>query len=140
LNADAATFYDRVAHVIDGDMLDVMVEAKRIRIRILDVDAPEHAQPYGLRSRQSLIALCVGEAAQVDWHKHDRNGRLLAYVRCNGSDAGAEQVRQGMALGLRALCAVRLAAVRDRSRARAARRGLWATAQPVPPWEWRKHQ
>ena len=26
-----------------------------------------------------------------------KTGRLVAYVRCNGTDAGAEQVRQGMA-------------------------------------------
>jgi len=55
LNADAATLHGRVAHVVDGDTLDVIVQDKRVRIRILDIDAPERAQPYGLRSRQSLI-------------------------------------------------------------------------------------
>jgi endonuclease YncB( thermonuclease family) len=91
LNAGAATLYGQVVHVVDGDTLDVIVQKKRIRVRILDIDAPERDQPIGHRSRQSLIPLCSGEAAQVDGEKHDRNGRMLAHVRCNGVDAGSEQ-------------------------------------------------
>ena len=68
-HANAATLAGRVAHVVDGDTLDVMVQDKRVRIRILDIDAPEHAQPYGHRFRQSLIAICGGESAQLDGHK-----------------------------------------------------------------------
>jgi endonuclease YncB( thermonuclease family) len=70
--AEAATLHGRVTHVVDGDTLDVVVKETRVRVRILDIDAPEYAQPYGHRSRQSLIALCGGEAAQIDGHKHDR--------------------------------------------------------------------
>ena len=123
--------------MVDGDTLDVIVQGKRIRVRILDIDAPEHAQPYGHRSRQSLIALCGGEAAQVDVDKHDRNGRLLAYVRCNGSEAGAEQVRRGMAWVFVRYAPAGSPLYAVEAEARAARRGLWATLQPVAPWEWR---
>ena len=59
------TLQGRVTHVVDGDTLDVIVQGKRIRVRILDIDAPEHAPTIGHRSRQSLIAVCGGEAAQV---------------------------------------------------------------------------
>jgi endonuclease YncB( thermonuclease family) len=126
-----------VAHVVDGDMLDVIAGGKRLRVWILDIDAPEQAQPYGHRSRQSLIALCGGESAQFDGNKQDRNGRVLASVRCNGVDAGAEQVRRGMAWVF-----VRYAPPQSplhalEAEARAAGRGLWPTLQPVPPWEWR---
>jgi len=137
LNAEAVTLHGRVTHVVDGDTLDVIVEGKRIRLRILDIDAPEHAQPYGLRSRQALIAICGGESAQIDGHKHDRNGRLLARVRCNGTDAGTEQVRQGMAWVFVRYAPADSALYAIEQDARAARRGLWATLQPVPPWEWR---
>jgi micrococcal nuclease len=86
-------------------------------------DALEQKQPDGHRSRQSLIALCGGgAAAQVDGSRQDRNGRVLAHVRYNGLDAGAEQVAPLYAV---------------EAETRAARRGLWATLQPVPPWEWR---
>ena len=137
LNAQAATLHGRVTHVVDGDTLDVIVKETRVRVRLLDIDAPEHAQPYGLRSRQSLIALCGGEPAQIDGDKHDRNGRMLAHVRCNGTDAGAEQVRQGMAWVFVRYAPADSPLYAIEAEARAARRGLWATAQPVPPWQWR---
>jgi len=66
----------------------------------------------------------------------DRYGRTVARVECGGVDASAEQVRAGMAWaftryltdpGLRDL----------KAEARSAGRGLWADAQPLPPWEWR---
>jgi len=97
VHLQAATLNGRVTRVVDGDTLDVVVQGSRIRVRIRDIDAPERGQPYGHRSRKTLIALCGGEAAQLDGNKHDRNGRLLAHVRCNGTDAPAEQVRRGMA-------------------------------------------
>jgi endonuclease YncB( thermonuclease family) len=116
LCAHVDTFDARVAHVVDGDTLDVIAAGKRIRVRILDIDAPEQKQPYGDQSRQSLIAICGGESAQLDGHKHDRSGRLLARVRCNGIDAGAEQVRQGNGPGIRAPRAGAVAALCYRGR------------------------
>ena len=100
-------------------------------------DAPEHAQPYGHGSRQSLIALCRGEAAHVDGYNHDPNGRMLAHVRCNGVDTGAEQVRRGMAWVFVRYAPADSPLYAIEEEAQATRRGLWATLQPVPPWEWR---
>ena len=119
-------------------MLDVIAEGKRLRVWILDIDAPEQAQPYGHRSRQSLIALCGGESAQFDSNKQDRNGRLLARVRCNGIDAGAEQVRGGMAWVFVRYAPADSPLYAIEQEARGAQRGLWATLQPIPPWEWRR--
>jgi endonuclease YncB( thermonuclease family) len=138
LNANAVTLDGRVTHIVDGDTLDVIVQGERIRVRILDIDAPESSQPDGHRSRQSLIAICGGESARLDGNKHDRNGRLLAHVRCNGTDAGAEQVRRGMAWVFVRYAPADSPLYAVEAEARAARRGLWATMQPVPPWEWRK--
>jgi endonuclease YncB( thermonuclease family) len=115
----------------------VIIEGKRIRVRILDIDALEQKQPYGHRSRQSLTAICGGEAATVDGTRHDRNGRMLARVLCNGTDAGAEQVRLGMAWVFVRYAPADSPLYAIEQEARAARRGLGATLQPVPPWEWR---
>jgi endonuclease YncB( thermonuclease family) len=50
--------------------------------------------------------------------------------------AVAEQVRRGMAWGVRPLRqGSSLYPLQER--ARAAQLGLWADAAPVPPWEWR---
>ena len=82
---------------VDGDTLDVLVQGRRIRVRLVEIDAPEQDQMGGIRSRQSLISICSGELASVEPTGKDRNGRVLARVICNGTDANAEQVRRGMA-------------------------------------------
>ena len=137
ISVQAATLDGRVAHVVDGDTLDVIVEEKRIRVRIFDIDAPEQKKPYGHRSRQSLFAICGGESAQIEGDKQDRNGRMLPHVRGDGTDAGAEQLRRGMAwvFGRYAPAGSPLYAIEQE--ARAARRGLWATIGPVLPLGWR---
>jgi len=61
----------------------------------------------------------------------------LRTVRCDGSDAGAEQVRQGMAWVFVRYAPADSPLYVIQEEARAARRGLWATLQPVPPWQWR---
>ena len=67
----------------------------------------------------------------------DRYGRTVAHVSCNGIDANTEQVRAGMAWVFnRYVIDRRLYVLQDE--ARAEHRGLWADAQPVAPWEWRR--
>jgi len=133
----AAQFEARIVHVIDGDTLDLMTANARLRVRLVDIDAPERKQPHGHRSRQSLIAICGGEFARVDTKGRDRDKNMLAVVRCNGTDAGAEQVRLGMAWVIERDAASDSPLHALQAEARAARRGLWADKEPVPPWDWR---
>ena len=135
--ASAAQLQGRVVHVIDGDGLIVLVGEKRVNVRIEHIDAPEKGQPYGTASRQSLIAICGGEVATIQASGKDRNGRTLARVSCNGVDAGAEQVRRGMAWVFERYAPADSLLYAVQAEARAARRGLWAQQEPVPPWKWR---
>jgi endonuclease YncB( thermonuclease family) len=68
----------RVVHVVDGDTLDVLVRGDRVRVRLVEIDAPEKGQPYTNASRQSLIATCGGQFARIEATGKDRNGRTLA--------------------------------------------------------------
>ena len=136
-SASIADHQGRVVHIVDGDTLDVALHKGRVRVRIVDIDAPEDRQPYGHRSRQSLIAICSGEPADLDVKGKDRNGRVLARVTCNGTDAGAEQVRRGMAWVFERYAPTDSPLYAAQLEARVARRGLWSAAAPVPPWEWR---
>jgi endonuclease YncB( thermonuclease family) len=135
--AAEAQFEARIAQVIDGDTLDLVTAKARMRVRLLDIDAPERKQPYGHRSRQSLIAICGGEFARIDTRGRDRDKNMRAVVKCNGTDAGAEQVRLGMAWVIERDAASDSTLHALQAEARAARRGLWADKEPVPPWEWR---
>jgi len=126
----------KVIGIADGDTLTVLVERQQIKVRLVEIDAPETGQAFGNRSKQSLSDLCFNKAATLDDMGRDRYGRTLARVHCDGVDANAEQVRRGMAW-------VYDRYVTDRSlyglqdEAKAARRGLWAEPSPTPPWEWR---
>lgn len=125
-----------VVGVSDGDTLTVLHDQQQIKVRLAEIDAPEKAQAFGSKSKQSLSDMCFGKQAEVTPKARDRYGRTVARVRCDGIDANAEQVQRGMAW-------VYDRYVTDRSlyqlqdEARAARRGLWADSAPVPPWEWR---
>ena len=138
----AALLICSVIGISDGDTLSARCAIggapHTITVRLAEIDAPEKAQPFGSRSKHNLSALCFRRRAQVRPASVDRYGRTVAHVTCEGQDAGAEQVRAGMAWVF-----VRYAAKgsplygleRD---ARAARRGIWAGAEPVAPWEWRR--
>lgn len=111
-------------------------------MRVHGIDAPEKRQAFGERSRQSLAALCFQQQATIRTETRDRYGRTVARVECRGKDASLHQVEKGMAWHY-----VRYSKD-ERLReaellARAGRTGLWAelgtAAEPVAPWEWRRH-
>lgn len=135
--ASADTVTGRVVGISDGDTLTVLVERAQVRVRLVEIDAPEKSQAFGNRSKQSLSDMCFGRDAQIEEKGRDRYGRTLGRVFCNGIDANAEQIRQGMAW-------VYDNYVTDHSlyrlqhKSKAAKRGLWADPSPVPPWEWRR--
>ena len=119
----------RVVHVVDGDTLEVLMSERRVRIRLAEIDAPETGQPYGHRSRQSLIQICGGELARIEGRRTDRDKRVIARVTCNGTDAGEEQVRRGMAWVVDRDAAPDSPVHAVQAEARAARRGLWSEAK-----------
>lgn len=132
-----------VVAIADGDTLTVRCEAQAEQpaqttiIRLAEIDAPEKRQPFGERSKQALAAMCFKKPATVKPQTHDRYGRTVARIDCDGIDANAEMVRSGMAWVFDRYVTDRsLYALQDE--AREAKRGLWADREPVPPWEWRK--
>lgn len=68
----------------------------------------------------------------------DRNGRTLGRVSCNGTDAGTEQVRRGMAWVFQRYAPLGSKLYAVQSKAKAAQRGLWAQREPLPPWDYRR--
>jgi micrococcal nuclease len=127
-----------VIAITDGDTLRALCdEHQQIRVRLADIDAPERKQPFGTRSRQSLAEMCHRKNAEIRIREKDRYGRAIARVKCDGTDANAEQVRRGMAWVYRRYSRDADLLVVE-AEAKAARRGLWIDREPVPPWEWRR--
>jgi len=130
-----------VLSVGDGDSLKARCpqaqDARTLRLRVAEIDAPELRQAFGRQSRQALVALCRRQRAQVEIRARDAYGRSVARVRCQGVDVAQAQVRTGLAWvapgyargdgDLQAL----------ERQARQRRTGLWAQQRPTPPWVYR---
>lgn len=132
----APVFADQVIGIADGDTLTVLHDRKPLKIRLGNIDAPEKKQAFGERSKQSLSDMCYRKDATYIIQNIDRYGRTVAVVRCAGVEVNHAQVERGLAW-------VYAQYNKDGSlptiqaEAKAARRGLWTDAKPIPPWDYR---
>jgi len=132
----AETLIGRVVSVQDGDTLTLRVAGRRVKVRLAGIDAPERDQPFGDKSRRSLSQMTLNRTVNVPVQKIDDYGRTIGAVTVTGSNVEAEQVRRGLAWVYRQYTHdAQLLALE--AEARAVRRGLWADANPTPPWDWR---
>ena len=136
--ATTAAFADSpVLKVIDGDSLIVRSRGREVEVRLAFIDAPEFRQVHGKRARAMLRSLVGRRRVRIEPIDVDVYRRVVARVFVGNHDVNAEMVRRGFAWVRRGFPHPR-GLVRLEDRARAARAGLWANADPVPPWIWRK--
>lgn len=134
---NAETFTAQVIAVLDGDTVIVQQAGKKTTIRLAGIDAPEKLQEFGIASRDALAALVLRKEVRVTAKTVDDYGRVVALLQIGRINVNEEQLRRGMAWEYshyhsdQALIALQ-------AEAQHARRGLWAGAKPVPPWEFRK--
>lgn len=142
----AETLTGRVVGISDGDTITVLDAAnQQHKIRLSGIDSPEKAQPYGQASKQSLSDQVYDRQVSIETSKRDRYGREIGKVLIAGQDANLEQIKRGMAWHYKQYqneqpLDDRLSYTRAEEEARAARRGLWADPEPMPPWEWRRRR
>jgi endonuclease YncB( thermonuclease family) len=135
----AAEFSAVVAGVHDGDTLTVRNGEQSIRIRLSGIDSPEMNQPFGDDARSFTAELALGTTVTVIEEKMDRYGRLVAWVvLADGRNLNHEIVAAGFAWWYRPVSPGNRILAELESDANKKSRGLWAVADPAPPWEWRK--
>jgi endonuclease YncB( thermonuclease family) len=130
----------RVVRVSDGDtFVGLDAENRQIKVRLHGIDAPEAKQPFGTVARKALADLIAEKVVSVEEVDRDRYGRVVGRVTIAGKLVNAEMVRAGLAW--------RYVTYDKRNEfggledeARRQRRGLWADAHPIAPWEWRKSE
>ena len=128
---------ETVVRVKDGDSLVVDSNGREVEVRLADIDTPEFNQPRGNEAHDVLRSLVDGKEVRLELVGGDAYRRVVAHVFLGDLDVNAELVRRGLAWVRRAYDpAPALVALEDG--ARQAERGLWADADPVPPWIWRK--
>ena len=142
--AHAEVLVGRVVGVSDGDTITVLDDKKqRHVIRLMGIDAPEKAQAFGQKAKESLSDLIFGKDVSVTWFKRDRYGRTVGQVYVADIDVCLEQIKRGFAWHYKQY--EREQSEEDRSRyaeaekeASIARVGLWLDEKPIEPSKFRK--
>ena len=141
---NAATLQGKVIGVADGDTVTLLDDQKnQHKIRLQGIDAPEKAQAFGNKSKQSLHEMVHGKEVFVDVQKKDKYGRSVGKILVNQTDACLEQIKRGMAWHYKQYANEQSPGDRDvyaqaESTARAQSLGLWKDKSPTPPWAFRK--
>ena len=125
--------------VVDGDTIRAEAKGEEIKIRLVEIDAPEINQPFGAQSKNFLNKLLYEKDVTLIAQGEDRYGRILGEIYANGESANALMIKSGFAW-------VYDRYVKDSSlykyqdQAKAENLGLWQAENPIAPWVWRKQK
>lgn len=97
-----------VEKVIDGDTIDVIVEGRTERIRLIGIDTPEAVDPrkpvqcFGTEASRYAAALLTGTSVRLEADatqgERDAFGRLLRYLfLSDGTNVNERMIREGYA-------------------------------------------
>ena len=125
--------------VVDGDTIRAKAKGKEIKIRLVEIDAPEMNQPFGRQSKNLLNRLLYGKDVTLISKGEDRYGRILGEIFANGESANTAMVKFGFAWVYdRDIEDSSLYVFEDQARAK--NLGLWQDKDPIAPWVWRKQK
>ena len=125
----------KVVKVYDGDTVTLSTGD---RIRLLDIDTPEIAQPNGKASRDHLRALIFNQVVTVKWSKRDRYKRILGTILHDNQNINMMMIHDGWAWWYHKYSNSK-EAEKLQQQAKDSKRGIWK-GNPVAPWEYRKRK
>ena len=137
ISPSSSDLVGRVVKVSDGDTITVLDSSKnQHKIRLQGIDAPEKSQAYGDAAQRYLAGLVAGQEVRVAWNKRDKYNRILGTVYIKRTEVNLAMLRAGYAWHYKKFDSTPAYAQAE-SEARAARRGLWAGLDPIPPEQFR---
>lgn len=97
-----------VVKVIDGDTLEVLIDGKKEKVRVIGINTPETVDPrravecFGKEASDKAKSLLSGKEVRLEedptQDNRDKYGRLLRYVFfTDGTDFGLTMVSEGYA-------------------------------------------
>lgn len=129
----------RVVKVMDGDTLRALNGDTEEKIRLFGVDSPEKAQNMGDKAREFSAAFCLDKIATITAvSRKDLYGRTIGIVAVDGKVLNEELLRNGFAWWYQSLAKSRKDYEALQQEAKKARVGVWANADSLAPWIWRK--
>lgn len=132
----------KLVTVIDGDTLIVLRDGQQQEIRLYGIDCPEKDQNYGQQATALTTALVAGRNIEIEPKDVDHYGRVVGLVKVDSLLLNALIVENGYAWVYRQYCKEKFCSawIKSEKTARTQRKGIWATANNTPPWEWRNQQ
>ncbi|KAM3293048.1 hypothetical protein ACQJBY_036562 [Aegilops geniculata] len=118
---------------------DEEILARKYRIRMRGIDAPELKMTYGKESKSALVKLIGGKRTTIHVYGQDQFDRYVGDVYCNGVFIQEKMLKNGHAWHFTTYDKRPEFAKWERE-ARAAQRGLFASLNPEKPWDWRREQ
>lgn len=112
--------------------------ARKYRIRLRGIDAPENAMPYGEEAKNELVKIVEGKCLRILIFDEDPYGRFVGDVYCNDNFVQKIMLKKGLAWHYTAYDK-RPELAKWEKYAKEKRIGLWALENPEMPWKWRKN-
>ncbi|KAG2544101.1 probable staphylococcal-like nuclease CAN2 [Panicum virgatum] len=113
--------------------------ARKYRIRMRGIDAPELKMPNGKESKDALVKLIGGKSVTIYVYGQDQFGRYVGDIYCDNVFIQEQMLKSGHVWHFKTYDKRPEFAQWERE-ARAAHRGLWASENPEKPWDWRRDQ
>lgn len=135
--AKGSSFMCNVVSVHDGDTITCLENKVQHKIRLNGIDAPELKQAHGNDAKKFASAMVFSKRVRIVVQDIDRYKRLVGDVVLGEKRLNYEVVRAGWAWHYTQYSKDPNLATLEKQ-ARAAKKGLWASANPVAPWDWRK--
>jgi endonuclease YncB( thermonuclease family) len=131
----------RVVKVLDGDSINIIQQGEEVRIRLAEIDAPEHGQAFWKKSKQALENHVSGKQVSVEEFDRDQYGRIVGHVYINDIWINGALVKQGYAY-VYTRYAVSKKLYKFERQAEKNKLGVWKLPkhERIKPWDWRKNK
>ncbi|KGQ70195.1 hypothetical protein OA57_07650 [Chelonobacter oris] len=139
-NAAAPQFSCLAIHISDGDTFTCLSNNKRIKVRLLGIDAPENGQAYANKAKQQLAKFILKQQVTLNINGIDQYSRRLATVY-DGQKRNVNllMVESGYAWAYR-FYKKDQQYQQAQQLAKLKKSGLWRDNKPQEPYLWRKQQ
>lgn len=127
----------KIKKVVDGDTVHVFSEGKTLKVRLVEIDAPEMNQPHGEESKEYLEVLLQDGYLNLRISGTDIYGRKLGRLYWKKKDINRLMVRSGNAWVYDRYVTDKTF-YDDQDHAKSLNLGLWNSSDPIQPWDWRR--
>lgn len=129
-----------VINVYDGDTFSCLTDNKqKLKVRMIQIDAPEYKQDFGQKSKIQLSELIFGKTVNLKINGKDKYDRTLAEVYLDSRNVNKEMVQQGYAWAYREYLTDQ-SYIELEATAKSQKLGLWSQENPIYPSTFRNSQ